>query len=212
VNDNDGCEMRNGFAGTLNNAIIYDTLGRQGIDDAGAGTDVAPAGAVNGDFRTPANALAGLIHVHDVTCNNVTTYPVANPDTAEENEILSGTGANQDEGFGSGNLGCNGVNDPGYGLNVETRSFTPTGVSGKLDPSLGIIDPRPTSTNATMTGSVPPGSLDTTATYRGAFPPKPAASLWTDDWTALSQAGMLPEPGSMSSLAAGAVLLMQLKR
>jgi len=211
TNDNDGCEMRHGFAGTANNGIIYDTLGRQGIDDAGLGTDVPPAGAANGDFRTPANALAGLIHVHDVTCNSVTGYPVAAPDTAEENEILSGTGANENEGFGSANIGCNGVNDPDFALVAETTSFTPTGVSGKLDSSLATIDLRPANTTATMTGSVPPGSLDTTATYRGAFAPSPAA-LWVNGWTALAEANILPEPNSMSALAAGAVLLMLLKR
>jgi hypothetical protein len=200
VNDNDGCENRNGFAGTVHNGVIYDTLGRQAIDDAGGGTDVAPVGVGNGDFRNPANAAAGLIQFHDVTCNNVTTIP--GPGSPEDNELNV---------FGSGNIGCNGVNDGGYGLVAETTSFTPTGVSGKLDSSLATIDLRPTSNNATMTGSVPPGSLDTTATYVGAFAPSPTAH-WQHGWTALGQAHMLPEPGSMSTLAAGAVLLMLLKR
>ena len=112
TNDNDGCEMRNGFAGTLHNGVIYDTLGRQGIDDAGGGTDVPPAGATNGDFRTPANAAAGLIQVHDVTCNNVTTIPGAG--TAEHNEVNV---------FGSGNIGCNGVNDANFALVAETHEL-----------------------------------------------------------------------------------------
>ncbi len=200
TNDNDGCEMRNGFAGTAHNGIIYDTGVRQGIDDAGAGTDVPPAGAANGDFRTPANAAAGLIHLHDVTCNNVTTIPA--PGSAEDNEVNV---------FGTGNIGCNGVNDANYGLVAETTSFTPTGVSGHLDPSLVTIDLRPANTTATMTGTAPPASLDETATYRGAFPPSPTG-MWINGWTALGEAGMLPEPGSISMLTAGAVLLTLLKR
>jgi hypothetical protein len=218
TNDNRGCQVRNGFAGTAHNGIVYDTgtggAGgtRQGIDDGGAGADPGAAGAAGGDWRSPTNALAGLIHFHDVTCNDVTAIPVANPDTAEENEILSGTGANQDEGFGSGNIGCaNGVNDGNYALVAETTSFTPTGVAGKLDSSLATIDLRPANTTATMTGSTPPASLDETATYRGAFQPSPGG-YWLQGWTALGEAGMLPEPGSMSSLAAGAALLMLLKR
>jgi hypothetical protein len=200
TNDNDGCEVRNGFAGTAHNGIIYDTLGRQGIDDAGGGTDVPPAGAANGDFRNPANAAAGLIQFHDVTCNNVTTIPGAG--TPENNEVNV---------FGSGNIGCNGVNDPDFALVAETTSFTPTGVSGKLDTSLATIDLRPANTTATMTGSAPPLPLDTTATYVGAFAPSPTPH-WQHGWTALGEAGMLPEPGATSTLAAGAVLLMLLKR
>ena len=76
ANDNDGWEVRNGFAGTANNGVIYDTGVRQGYDDAGAGTD-SRRGAAGGDFRTPANAAAGLIEVNDVTCNNVTAIPGA---------------------------------------------------------------------------------------------------------------------------------------
>jgi hypothetical protein len=219
TNDNDGCEVRNGYGGTVHNGIIYNTadgggpLGdRQAVDDAGAGTDVAPAGAANGDFRTPANALAGLIHVHEVTCNNVAAIPVAAPDTAEENEILSGTGANENEGFGSGNITCaNAVNDGNFGLVAGDTSFTPTGVSGKLDASLATIDLRPSNTTATMTGATPPASLDESATYRGAFAPSPGG-YWLHNWTALGEAGMLPEPNSLSALAAGAVLLMLLKK
>jgi hypothetical protein len=200
TNDNDGCETRNGFAGTAHNGIIYDTLGRQGIDDAGGGTDVPPAGAANGDFRNPTNAAAGLIQFHDVTCNNVTTIPGVG--TAEHNEVNV---------FGSGNIGCNGVNDPDFGLVAETTSFTPTGVSGKLDSSLATIDLRPANTTATMTGSAPPIPLDTTATYVGAFAPSPTPH-WQHGWTALGEAGMLPEPSAISTLAAGSVLLMLLKR
>jgi hypothetical protein len=200
TNDNDGWEVRNGFAGTMNNGIIYDTLGRQGYDDAGAGTDVPPAGAVNGDFRSQTNAAAGLIVVNDLTCNNVTTIPGAG--TAEDNAINV---------FGSGNIGCNGVNDGGFGLVAETTSFTPTGVAGKLDSSLATIDMRPASANATMTGSAPPVPLDAAATYRGAFAPTPTAH-WQHGWTALGRAQMLPEPGAASALAAGAFLLMLLKR
>jgi hypothetical protein len=193
TNNNDGCEMRNGFAGSANNGIIYNTLGRQGIDLAAGG---ATTGA---GYTTSDNAARGDISVADVTCDDVSGIPAAPSDEAT---ALAN---------GGGNIGCDGVNDPGFGLVAEDTSFTPTGLAGKLDASLATIDLRPASTNATMTGSAPPSPLDTTATYRGAFEPSPAPH-WVDGWTTLAQAQMLPEPGSTSMLAAGALLMMLLKR
>ena len=193
--------MRNGFAGTAHNGIIYDTLGRQGIDDAGAGTDVPPAGAANGDFRTPANAAAGLIQVHDVTCNNVTTIP--GPGTAEDNEVNV---------FGSGNIGCNGVNDANFGLVAETTSFTPTGVTGKLDSSLATIDLRPANTTATMTGSAPPASLDDDGDLRRCLRAVPDGALASTAGRPWVRRGCFRSRARLSTLAAGAVLLMLLKR
>ena len=193
TNNNDGWEMRNGFAGFVANGLIYNTLGRQGIDMPGGGAD----GYTVGD-----NANAGLIAVAAVTCDDVTGIPAAPSD--EATALANG-------GF---NIGCDGVNDPGFGLVAEDTSFTPTGVAGKLDASLTTIDLRPTSTNATMTGGVVPAApaVDSSATYRGAL--TDSGAQWIDGWTVFSLSGItpVPEPGTVQLLVAGVMGLLTLSR
>jgi len=193
-NNNDGFEMRNGFAGLAANGIIYNTLGRQGIDIAGGGA----TGFTAGD-----NADAGLLAVAAVTCDDVSAIPAAPSDEAT---ALANGGSN---------IGCDGVNDAGFGLLAEDTSFDPTGLAGKLDASLDVVDFRPSSSNSTMTGGVAPPTppaVDATATYRGAF--EASVAKWTDDWTVLSIAGMtpVPEPGTLQLLAAGVLGLVGLRR
>ena len=197
TNNNDGWEMRNGFAGLVANGIIYNTgdsptTGRQGIDLAGGG-------AIN--FTVGDNATAGLLTVAAVTCDDVRGIPAAPSDEAT---ALANGGAN---------IGCDGVNDAGFGLLAEDTSFVPTGVAGKLDASLAMIDLRPASANSTMTGGVIPAAPapDATATYRGAF--EFGADPWTAGWTALSMAGMaVPEPGLLPGLMAGMLALASAAR
>ncbi|MEZ4331633.1 MAG: PEP-CTERM sorting domain-containing protein [Myxococcota bacterium] len=191
TNDNDGCEMRNGFAGSLNNAIIYNSGTRQGLDLAGGG---APGNTVT------INANDGLIVANAVTCDNVAAVP-----------------AGQDEAtvFGNGvrNVTCvDGVDDADFKMNARDTSFTPTGVAGKLNASLKTMDFRPSVLNATMADGIhPPAPLED-VTYRGAFDATPA--MWTEGWTAFSMAGMLavPEPGMVQLLGAGAMGLLALAR
>jgi hypothetical protein len=192
TNNNDGWEMRNGFAGLLQNGIIYNTLGRQGIDL------VASGGSPN--FTTGDNTTNGDLAVADVTCDDVTGIPAA-PST--EDDALTN---------GGGNIGCDGVNAVDFALNQEDTSFTPTGLAGKLDSSLTVFDLRPTAQTATFTGTAPPAPLDTSATYRGAL--EPGAAQWTDEWTVMSIAGMtpVPEPGTVQLMVAGVAGLMGLSR
>lgn len=191
TNNNDGWEMRNGFAGLVANGIIYNTgdsptTGRQGIDLAGGG-------AIN--FEVGDNADNGLLAVAAVTCDDVRGIPSAPSDEAT---ALANGGSN---------IGCDGVNDAGFGLLAEDTSFDPTGLAGKLGPALGSFDLRPSSVNSTMTGGVNTGP-DPTATYRGAY--EATAAKWTDGWTAFSMAGMtpVPEPGLLPGLMAGALGLL----
>jgi hypothetical protein len=197
TNNNDGWEMRNGFAGLLANGIIYNTTGRQALDLAGGGAT---------GFTVTDNANNGLVAMATTTCDDVTAVPAAPSPEAT-------TLAN-----GGGNIGCeDGVNDPGFGLIQEDTSFVPTGVVGKLDASLALMDLRPAldSSPATMAnGLVPPvpPAVDATATYRGAF--EAVAPKWIDDWTVLSIAGMtpVPEPGTVQLLMAGVLGLVSLRR
>ena len=147
-------------------------------------------------------AVRSSLAVATVTCDDVTGIPAApsNEATALAN--------------GGGNIGCDGTNDPGFGLYAEDTSFTPTGVAGKLDSSLALFDLRPNSANATMAGGLNPTSppaVDPTATYRGAF--DSTTAQWTDDWTVFSMAEMtpVPEPGSVPMLATGILTVVALR-
>ncbi len=211
TNDNDGCEMRNGFAGSINNGLIFNTggdgaagtVGRLGLDLAGGGLP---------SYTVQANANNGLIVASSISCDNVLKSPLLSsaPDPvvgATSVELVTfGNGAN--------NVGCvNGVNDAGFRLNDRDTAFTPTGVAGKLNASLGSIDLRISfRNNVTANGISPLAPLDTTAVYRGAYDAVPA--MWTDGWTALSMGGMqpVPEPGLGSLLAAGAMGLLAISR
>ena len=199
TNDNDGCEMRNGFAGSIQNGLIFNT-GGLGTGAAGGrqGLDLAGGGLVG--FTDANNATAGLLLASAISCDNVAPSPAASP------EITA---------FGNGvrNVACvTGVNDPGFRMNARDTAFTPTGVAGKLDASLKSIDLRISLPNATMAdGIVPPSPLEN-ATYRGAY--DAVSAQWTDGWTALSMAGMqpVPEPGMVQLIGAGAMGLLALSR
>ena len=200
TNDNDGCEMRNGFAGSINNGLIFNTggdglggaVGRQGLDLAGGGVP---------GWTVDSNAAAGLVVASAISCDNVLKVTGLVPETNAFNN-------------GVRNVACvTGVNDPGFRLNDRDTAFTPTGVAGKLDASLGSIDFRISFRNSvTADGINPPAPLVTDATYRGAYDAVPA--MWTDGWTALSMAGMqpVPEPGLGSMLMAGAMGLLSISR
>jgi hypothetical protein len=196
VNDNDGWEVRNGFAGFLANGIIYNTGVRQCIDVAGGGAT---------NFTAADNAAAGLLTAQAVTCDDGSAIPAA---PSPEDDMLNVNGVD--------NLGFAGVNQAGFRLYAEDTSFDPTGVAGKLDASLGYIDLRPATADASMTGglnpAVPP-AVDNGATYRGAFPTG-GGEMWTAGWTALSLGGIVPvpEPGMGSLLVAGVMGLAALSR
>jgi len=204
TNDNDGWEERNGWAGSLNNALIFNTggagngtnVGRQAIDLAGGG--------VTG-WNIVDNTNAGRVTASGVTCDNVQPLPALSATNVERTQFTNGT---------LNNDACiSGINDPNFRINAKDTSFQPKGVAGKLNASLVSIDLRPSLPNATMAGGiVPPLPLDNTATYRGAY--SPTAAMWTDGWTALSMAGMqpVPEPGLASMLGAGAIGLMAASR
>ena len=191
VNDNDGWETRNGWAGTIANGLIMDSGGRQGLGRAGGGVP---------GFTMTDNANSGLAVATAVSCDNVAAVPVGSPEVTMLNN-------------GVRNVGCeDGVNNPLFRINQRNTSFVPTGVAGKLDASLASIDLRPSFPNAvTADGIVPPAPLEN-VTYRGAY--DSVSAQWTDGWTALSMAGMtpVPEPGLAQLIGAGAMGLLALSR
>ncbi len=191
TNDNDGWEMRNGFAGSIVNGVIMDTGVRQGLDLAGGGVP---------GFTVDNNATAGLVVASAITCDDVTAVPAASPELTTFNN-------------GVRNIACvNGINNANFRINQRNTSFTPSGVAGKLDASLASIDLRPSVLNTTMADGVVPALPLVNATYRGAY--DATSAQWTDGWTALSIAGMtpVPEPGMAQLLAAGAMGLLALSR
>ncbi len=193
VNDNDGWEMRNGYAGSINNGLIMDTGTRQGLDLAGGGT---------GSFTTNLNASNGLIVANAVTCDDVASAPASPEGTVFSNGVR--------------NIGCaDGVNDANFAVNQRDTSFTPTGTGGFLPVALTAgspIDLRPSALNTTMADGIVPALPLENATYRGAY--DASSAPWTAGWTALAVSGMqaVPEPGLAQLLGAGAMGLMALSR
>lgn len=210
TNDNDGWEVRHGFAGSINNGLIYNTggdglggaVGTQGLDVA-ANTVFPDASATSWDIID--NVNAARVVANAISCNNTRVLPTLSATAVERTVFTNGT---------LNNAACTtGVNDPGFRLVDGDTSFQPKGVAGKLDASLGTFDLRPQLRNSVMAnGITPPAPLDTTATYRGAFDAVPA--MWTEGWTVFSQAGMqpVPEPGMASMIAAGALGLLAANR
>ncbi|MEZ4279750.1 MAG: PEP-CTERM sorting domain-containing protein [Myxococcota bacterium] len=192
VNDNDGWEVRNGWAGSLSNGIIMDTGTRQALDLAGGG--VSP-------FSTNENAANGLIVATTLSCDD-TGVTSATPELDAFNN-------------GVRNIGCLGVNDANFRINQRDTSFTPTGTAGYLPVALTAgtpIDLRPSLPNATMADGIVPALPLEAATYRGAYD---AVSVpWTAGWTAFAVSGMqaVPEPGMASLLGAGVIGLMAISR
>ena len=196
TNNNYGWEVRNGYAGDSFNGVVYNTSDGAGPASDRQGIDVGSGGAAAG-FTAPENAAAGLITFTDVICDDV----AAASGVPETDALVN---------FGSGNIGCqDGVNDPNFALVAEDLSFTPTGVAGKLDSSLGLFDMRPLD-QSPMTSAGSPGPV--AAPYRGAF--DPTAAKWIDGWTVFSIAGMtpVPEPGMGAMLIAGVLGLTVLPR
>lgn len=191
TNDNDGWEMRNGFAGTIANGLIMDTGVRQGLDLAGGG--------VTG-FTVTDNANNDLVVATAISCDDVAAVPAASPELTTFNN-------------GVRNIGCvDGVNSADFRINQRNTSFTPTGVAGKLDASLASIDLRPSFLNTTTADGIVPALPLENATYRGAY--DATSAQWTDGWTALSMGGMtpVPEPGMAQLIGAGAMGLLALSR
>jgi hypothetical protein len=192
TNDNDGWEMRNGFAGSINNGIIMDTGVREGIDLAGGG--LSP-------YTTTQNVTAGLLTANAITCDDV-----ANAGSTEDT-LLNG---------GLRNITCaTGTNDANFRINQRDTSFVPSGTGGFLPVALNAgsaIDLRPSLPNATMADGIVPALPLENATYRGAF--DSVSAPWTAQWTALAQAGMIavPEPGMVQLLGAGVMGLMAISR
>ena len=193
--------MRNGFAGTAHNGIIYDTLGRQGIDDAGGWHRRPARGCRERGFQEPRQRRRRTDPGprRDLQQRHHDSRAWDSPRTTSVNV------------FGSGNIGCNGVNDADFALVAETTSFTPTGVCREARFVARHHRPATGQHHRDDDGVGSAGSARHDGDLRRCLRAVPGAAL-ADGWTALGQAGMLPEPGSMSTLAAGAVLLMLLKR
>jgi hypothetical protein len=186
-----GWRLRRGFAGTVHNSIVTNTvtlacnveLGGAGGANGNAITTVDPGGPgqETGLIRLVASTIADSAGAGAAGCAAAATAG----DTAVTNGEFDG---------GSANF----LNVVGDILVNENTYFNPKGVisngRGKLLGSkVGApTDPRPANPGAAnVSGGVRPRGrgLDASATYRGAFPA--GQPLWTNGWTALSKGGIL---------------------
>ena len=182
---NRGVQMRNGFAGFLNDSIVVNTGSAKGIELV---VPVLPDEDGAPGFDVAQNATAGLIAVYCSTFQNTGAIAAG---SAEQTAIDNGNNA-----FVT-SADNNVVNLATFnGLQNESTYFDPTGnAAGKLDSSLKAvpINPRP---NSGLTGTVgcssPQGPGLTGVGYRGAFE-RVAPTLWTTDWTALNIGGILAD-------------------
>jgi hypothetical protein len=201
--NNEGIEMRAGFAGELRNSYLVNTGAEEGLDIAGGG---APG------FTTPDNICTPEALVKVVTSTFDDVAALSGP-----GNCLAAAGGDDTEALANGDAVSLGVsatdafnsniyNDvitrtgaaaPGggaRGLANEDLSFDPTGdASGKLAASLksAVINPRPAGVvgfNGAISTVGHPVD-DPTALFRGAFPS--SGALWTTGWTVLSIGGLL---------------------
>jgi hypothetical protein len=183
--DNRGIQMRNGFAGRLNNSIITNTGTQTPLEV------VVGDGSITGHDATN-HAAAGLVSAMCTTIKSPTA-------PADAGALTNGDGL-------AGLLGCapsgnNVVNNalwPGY---VQPDfTFNPQGnAAGKLDAGLkascgGPLNPRLGFGFVGVGGCCKPLGIgaDRSATYRGAFDSS-LPELWTTGWTALNRGGILAD-------------------
>jgi hypothetical protein len=191
---NRGVQVRHCGAARLFNSVIVNTGTAEGFDVDGTmpgGTACATGHNVT-DHTTQGLIALVCSTLDDVNGGSVTLG--ATEEIARSNgnslSVLLGVAAT-----GSANA----VNPATFDIVNDDTTFDTVGVAGKLAASLkasnGPINPR------LVTGglgrpnagcAVPPAPLDSSAVYRGAFAIG-APSLWTTDWTALNQGGILAD-------------------
>lgn len=198
--NNGGPQLRNGFGGVIFNSIYSLTLGAPLIVDSSTNGCQYPDG-LGGTISRSTSEQVGACKTKVIA----TTF-------AESPAVAAGLatdaltcGNNDERSDCSGahpavGLGCNVETGQSFSFNIVQRdtSFDPQGnASGYLDATLksagnGPINPRTAGFTGTVGGVVPPNGtlLDRTATYRGAFDSS-LATLWVDDWTVLSIAGLI---------------------
>jgi len=182
VDDNRGIDMRNGFGGALVNSVIVNTTN--------VGLEVRDGdGPASPDPRSTTERLARCeVQVFATSFRNA-------PVTSADAQAALACGDNDAR---TGAAGVNVVGGLFQGLAQSDASFDPTGdASNKLSaglktPGNGPINPETTGFSGVVGGLVPVegAQLDTGATFRGAFDSS-LNTLWTDQWTVLSIAGLL---------------------
>lgn len=213
--NNEGIEMRAGFAGELRNSYIVNTGSEEGLDIDGGGA----AG-----WTTPENICAdtqGADGFGDLVRVVTSTFDDTRALEGPGDCSSGGAGGDDADALANGDAISAGVNaNPNLNSNIyndvitrtggpaagggargfvnEDLSFDPTGAcaGGKLGDCLktagaGDINPRPSGAVG-FQGAISAGAqpvADPASTFRGAFPA--SGPLWTTGWTVLSIADML---------------------
>ncbi len=206
VAGNDGWETRHGFGGALANSIIVNTTGNlldvtDGSDGSSPQTPpLSGANGLGGDWQATAGRVSRCeIQVFATTFDNFDQAQTPTLGAPEDAAIACGHAdirtqcAGGVNAVGLGNLDCTLINSGSFaGLNNVDTSFDPRGdANGKLVPSLksAPIDPEPAPGFDGVSSSFAQGGAVTT-TFRGAFD-RSLSTLWVDDWTVLSIAGLV---------------------
>ncbi len=192
ANDNRGVQVRHCGAARLFNSVIVNTGTTEGLDVSGT----MPVGtACSVGHNVTDHNTAGLVAL---VCSTLDDVNGGSLTLGATEEITRANGNSLSVLLGAAAAGsANAVNPATFGLLNDDTTFDTVGVAGKLNPSLkainGPINPR------LATGGLgrpnagcasPPTPLDSSAVYRGAFSIG-APTLWTTDWTALNQGGIL---------------------
>jgi len=190
---NRGVQIRHCGAANLFNSVIVNTGTAEGYDADGT----MPLGtACTTGHNVTDHAAAGLINLVCTTLDDVNSGSTILGTTEE---VARAGGDALSLRLGASASSANSVNPATFDLVNDDTTFDTVGVSGKLAPSLkatlGPIDPRLVTgglgrpnAGCAMAGS----GLDAAAVYRGAFPIG-VTTLWTTDWTALNQGGLLTD-------------------
>lgn len=195
VAGNDGWEMRHGFGGALVNSLIINTTGN--LVDVTTGSD----GNCPGNDTTAGRIDRCELQVFSSTFDDYsgTTSSLGTPEDAA---LACG---DDDSRSACPGAGCNVLpNAPPTRIENADTSFDPSGllcadlsavpVPGHLDPCMksSPMDPTFRFGFSGIGGGLDPApyGLDPGATFRGAFQSS-LTTLWVDDWTVLSIAGLI---------------------
>jgi len=186
---NRGPQIRHCGASRLFNSVVLNTGTAEGFDVDGT----MPAGtACSAGHNVTDHTTAGFIALVCSTLDDIPALGATETTASSNGNALSLL-------LGAAAASANSVNPATFDIVNDDTTFDTvgSGATGKLAASLksAPINPR------LVTGGVgrpnagcaaPPSPLDTSAVYRGAFAIG-AATLWTNDWTALNQAGLLAD-------------------
>lgn len=185
---NRGVQIRHCGAARLLNSVIINTGTAEGFDVDGT----MPAGtACSAGHNVTDHTTQGLIALSCSTLDDTAALGATEATASTNGNTLQTL-------LGGAAASANSVNPATFDIVNDDTTFDTVGVAGKLAASLKTTPINPRLVTGGLgrpnAGCVAPfgPSLDSGATYRGAFAIG-ATTLWTTDWTAMNQGGLLAD-------------------